>query len=156
MCSGTRAAESSPMTIRPRAVRALRDVRERMRDAAAASHATASATREATQVALVTEQQQLVTHMDDAANVLGAARTVYDLDRFAESTGVYRIRIADASKQRDEATAVKSSTAAKLRESTRQLRSAEKLVELTETTMSRREAATEQRTNDDLAGRRLK
>lgn len=144
------------MTIRPRAVRALRDVRERLRDAAAASHATASAAREATQIALVTEEKQLTAHLDEASSVLGSARTVYDLDRFAEATGVYRIRIADASNSHDQATSVTHSTAAKLRESTRQLRSAEKLVELTETRRSRREAATEQRTNDDLAGRRVK
>jgi len=139
------------MPIRPRAVRALVDVRERLRDAAAASHAAASTAREATQLALVEEETQLERHVDDAAQVLGGARTVYDLDRYAESTGVYRFAIADAAALVDEATAATQITANTLRDSTRKLRSAEKIAETVKTTRDRLEASAEQLANDDMA-----
>jgi flagellar biosynthesis chaperone FliJ len=144
------------MTIRPRAVRALRDVRERLRDAAAATHASASAIRDASQLALVDEEHQLERHVGEAAQVLGGARTVYDLDRYAESTGVYRIAIAEATTKRDQASAASEATASKLRDSTRKLRSAEKLVEIVETHRDRRASAAEQRANDDLTARRAR
>ena len=144
------------MTIRPRAVRALRDVRERLRDAAAATHATASAARDASQVALVDEMHRLARHVGEAEQVLGNARTVYDLERYDEDTGVHRIAIADATKRRDQATAASQVTATSLRDSTRRLRSAEKLVELVETNRDRRASAAEQRANDDLAARRAR
>lgn len=142
------------MTIRPRAVRALRDVRERLRDAAAATHASASAVHEASQLALVDEQQQLERHVGEASRVLGNARTIYDLDRYAESTGVYKIAIADAASRRDQAEAASQLAASKLRDTTRQLRSAEKLVELVQNDRDRAASAAEQRANDDLAARR--
>lgn len=127
-----------------------------MRDAAAATHATTAATRDASQLALVDEQHQLDRHVDDATQVLGGARTVYDLDRYAESTGVYRIAIGDATTRRDQATAATQITASTLRDSTRKLRSAEKLVELVEDNRDRRASAAEQRANDDLAARRAR
>ncbi len=144
------------MIIRPRAVRALRDVRERLRDVAAATHATAATVRDASQVALVDEELQLERHVGDATHVLGGARTVYDLDRYAESTGVYRIAIDDATTRRDQATATTQVTATKLRDSTRKLRSAERLGERVETHLDRRASAAEQRANDDLAARRAR
>jgi flagellar biosynthesis chaperone FliJ len=144
------------MTIRPRAVRALRDVRERLRDAAAATHASASAARDASQVALVEEQQELTRHVDDAAQVLGSARTVYDLERYDEDTGVHRLAILEAQKKRDQADAASQVTAQSLRDSTRKLRSAEKLVEHVQNTRERAASVAEQRANDDMAGRRFR
>lgn len=143
------------MTIRPRAVRALRDVREKLRDAAAATHAAASATRDASQLALVDEQQQLERHVDEAEQVLSSARTVYDLERYDENTGVHRFAIADAATKRDQAEAASQLTAQSLRESTRKLRSAEKLVEHVQNTRKSAAAKAEQRANDDMAGRRI-
>lgn len=144
------------MTIRPRAVRALRDVRERLRDAAAATHATASAARAASQTALADEQQELERHVSEAVVVLSNARTVYDLERYDEGTGVHRIAIADATTKRDEADLAKQATAQQLRESTRKLRSAEKISEMVQTTRDRAAASAEQRANDDMAGRRVR
>ncbi len=127
-----------------------------MRDAAAATHATASACREASQVALVDEQHQLERHVDDAPQVLSNARTVYDLERYDENTGVHRIAIADATTKRDEATAASQVTAQQLRDSTRKLRSAEKIAEIVHTTHERAASKAEQRANDDMAGRRVR
>lgn len=125
-----------------------------MRDAAAATHATASATREASQVALVDEQSQLERHVDEATQVLSSARTVYDLERYDEDTGVHRIAIADATTKRDQATAASQATAQHLRDSTRKLRSAEKIAEIVHTTRERAASKAEQLANDDMAGRR--
>ena len=125
-----------------------------MRDAAAATHATASATREASQVALVDEQSQLERHVDEATQVLSSARTVYDLERYDEDTGVHRIAIADATTKRDQATAASQATAQHLRDSTRKLRSAEKIAEIVHTTRELAASKAEQLANDDMAGRR--
>ena len=144
------------MTIRPRAVRALRDVRERLRDAAAATHATASAAHEASQAALVDEQDELERHVSEAATELSNARTVHDLERFDGDTGTHRIAIADAATKLDEADLAKQATAQQLRESTRKLRSAEKISEMVQSTRDRAAAKAEQRANDDMAGRRVR
>ncbi len=127
-----------------------------MRDAAAATHATAAASRDASQVALVVEQRQLERHVEDAAHVLSNARTVYDLERYDEDTGVHRFAIADAVTKRDEATAASQITAQQLRDSTRKLRSAEKIAEIVQTTRERAASKAEQRANDDMAGRRVR
>jgi flagellar biosynthesis chaperone FliJ len=142
------------MTIRPRAVRALRDARERLRDAAAATHAQSTAARELSAADLAVEERRLSEHMDEAPTLLSTARTVHELDRVAETTGVYRIAIADASTRLQSATALTDQTAGKLRERTRQLRSAERLVEIVDDSRAKLEARNEQRANDDLASRR--
>jgi hypothetical protein len=142
------------MTIRPRAVRALRDARERLRDVAAAAHAQTSAVRDLTRNTLADEERRLAEHVDGAPIMLSAARTVHELDRVAETTGVHQIAIADASTRHAEAIALTELSAGKLRERTRQLKSAERLVEILDNGRARIEARTEQRANDDLAARR--
>jgi len=144
------------MTIRPRAVRALRDARTRLRDAAAASHAQAAAVREGAHLQLVREHEALEQYLDDAAGELSAARTVHDLDRVAESTGVYRLVIADAAARHDEAHAAAELAADKLRDRARALRRAEKLEEHVAEHRARSEAKAEQRATDDLISARRK
>jgi flagellar biosynthesis chaperone FliJ len=139
------------MTIRPRVVRALRDARERMRDAAAATHATATTALEHSDVELADSCDRLEAFLDDAGQELAAARNVHEIDRVAQVSGVYRLEIADAKARRDEAAALSSRTADALRERTRQLRSVEKLVELVDDHRSKNELRSEQRLNDDLA-----
>ncbi|MEO8698379.1 MAG: hypothetical protein ABI867_00010 [Kofleriaceae bacterium] len=142
------------MTIRPRAVKALRDVRERLRDAAAASHAHASSALELSQIALAEERRRFEDFLDEAPTTLTAARTVYDLEEHNEDTGVHRLAIVDAAQRHDEDSQVTNLTALKLRERTRQLRSAEKLVEMVDDQRSKADARVEQAGNDDLASRR--
>lgn len=139
------------MTIRPRVVRALRDVRERLRDAAAASHAKAATAVASSQAELSAEHDRLEEFLVAARDVLAGARTVHDVDRVAETVVVHRFAIADASARHDAAVSVTETTALALRDRTRQLRSAEKLVELVTEHHDSKAAKAEQRGHDDLA-----
>jgi hypothetical protein len=142
------------MTIKPRVVRALKDVRTHMRDVAAAAHSTTSAARDRSARELADEHASLEAALDAAADRLAAARTVHELDRVAESTGVVRMALSDATERHAIATAATETTADRLRERTRQLRTAERLVELVDDHRARREARAEQYGADDLAARR--
>ena len=142
------------MTIRPRAVRALRDARTRLRDVAAATHANASAARDTSHLALVHEQSRLEDYLDEATDLLAAAGNVHDLSQVGEITGVHKLEIADASARHDEAVARAETTADDLRDRSRLLRRAEKLVERVDQDRARVEARGEQRLNDDITGSR--
>ena len=141
------------MTIRPRAARNVRDLRTRLRDIAAASHANTVAAQQRSLEALQAERRALDEHLDTAETELLEARSVFDIESFEEDTGVHRIAIADASRQYDQDTTQTKLTEAQLRERSRQLRSAEKLVERIEIGIARREATAEQRANDDISAR---
>lgn len=142
------------MTLRPRAVRALRDVRTRLRDAAAASHAVASAARDHSQHALVRERDRLEEFLDDAADVLAAAESVHDLLSVGDITGELELQITDAQVRHAEAATAAANAADRLRDRASALRRAEKLVERVDRERAHRESKSEQRLNDDLAGRR--
>lgn len=142
------------MTIRPRAARNVRDLRTRLRDIAAASHASTVAAQQRSQQALDEERRALDEHLDTAQNELAGARSVYDIETFEEDTGVHRLAIADATKRFEEDTTQTRISEAALRERARQLRSSEKLVERLEQGVAVRDAAIEQRANDDISARR--
>ena len=142
------------MTIRPRAVRALRDIRERLRDEAAASHATAVGHADAAGVAVSESHDQLEAFLDDASQALGEVTSVYDIDRISDHAGDYRVAIVDATARHKQAVAITEVTAGNLRERARQLRTAEKLVELVDDHRARRDAKAEQLGNDDMASGR--
>lgn len=142
------------MTIRPRAARSVRDLRTRLRDIAAASHASTVAARDLSRMALDDEHQRLERHLEGAHHTLARAQSIYDLEMVDEDTGVHRIAIADASKKLDEDTKQTQISEAALRERARQLRAAEKLVERLEKGLATRESANEQRANDDINSRR--
>lgn len=142
------------MTIRPRAARSVRDLRTRLRDIAAASHANTVAARDLSRLELEDEQQEMVRHLDGAHATLAKAQSIYDLEMVDEDTGVHRIAIADAAKKLEETTKQSYVSEAALRERARQLRAAEKLVEKLEKGIATRESANEQRANDDISARR--
>ena len=142
------------MTIRPRAVRALRDARSRLRDVAAAHATVANAARDHSHLALVGEHDKLEEHLDGAAGELSSARTVHDLGRVAESTGVHRLDIIDANARLEQAQRHAEAANERLRDSSRSLRLAEKLEERVNDNLAKTEARGEQRLNDDLAARR--
>ena len=144
------------MTIKPRVVRALRDARTRMRDVAAAAHSTTTAARAHSAQQLADHQHALEAALDGATPTLAAARHIYELDRVAEDTGVYRLAVVDAGSAHHQAVVANDVTGDKLRERTRQLRTAERLVEMVDDVRAKREATAEQRSCDDLAstGRR--
>lgn len=142
------------MTIKPRVVRALKDARTRLRDAAAAAHSTATAESDRQARALADEHESLEAALDDATGALAEARTVHELDRVADHTSAYRLSLAEAMQRHADAAAVTETTADKLRERTRQLRTAERLVDMVERHRTQREARAEQRSTDDLNARR--
>lgn len=142
------------MTMKPRVVRALRDARTRLRDVAAAAHSTTSAVRDQRARELADDHEALEDALDEAATTLSAARTIDEVARVAESTGAYRLAVVDATQRHDAAVAQTVTTADKLRERTRQLRTAERLVEIVDDHRAKREASAEQRSSDDLAARR--
>ncbi len=142
------------MTIRPRAARNVRDLRSRLRDIAAATHANTVAAQQRSLEALQAERRALDEHLDTAEHELLEARSVLDIEMFDEDTGVYRIAIADATKKLDDDTTQTKLSEAALRERARQLRSSEKLVERLELGLAQREASAEQRANDDISARR--
>jgi flagellar biosynthesis chaperone FliJ len=142
------------MTMRIRVVRALRDVRTRLRDAAAAAHSNAAVVRDRSAQELQSEFDQLENALDGAADELAAARSVHDLARVADEAGSYQISVADATKRHEVALAESETTAGRLRESARQLRTAERLVERVDHRRARRESRAEQRRTDDINARR--
>jgi hypothetical protein len=142
------------VTIKPRAARALRDARLRLRDAAAASHSAAIALHDRRSHELAAEEDTLDTFLDEAAETLAEARSVADLDRVAETTGVHRLNVLEAAARRDAAAAASRDSASKLRATAQKLRTAERLVERAEEHVARRESTAEQRATDDLAARR--
>ncbi|HSS00249.1 MAG TPA: hypothetical protein VLM79_24495 [Kofleriaceae bacterium] len=142
------------MTMKIRVIRSLQNVRTRLRDVAAAAHSNAAVARDRSAAELRDEHQSLETALDDAADSLAAARTVHDLDRVAEHTVVYRLSVADAAKRHEVALAASELTADQLRERTRQLRTAERLVEQVEHRRARRESRAERRRVDDMTARR--
>jgi flagellar biosynthesis chaperone FliJ len=142
------------MTIKPRTVRALKDARTRLRDIAAAAHSTAAAHRDRSARELEGEHESLEAALDAATEVLAAARTVHELDQVAATTGSYRLLVADAVERHEMAAAATETAACHLRERTRQLRTAERVLELVEERRARRESRAEQRRTDDLSARR--
>jgi len=142
------------MTIRPRAVRALKDVRTRLRDVAAASAAMANDARDHSHLALVSEHDKLEEYLDAAGGELSAARTVHELGRVAETTGVYRLDVVDAAARHAHAERAAEAASDRLRDSARQLRSTEKLHERLVGERTKDEARGEQRLNDDIASAR--
>jgi hypothetical protein len=142
------------MTIKIRVVRSLRDVRTRLRDVAAAAHTNAAAARDRSARELADEHASLETALDEAADTLAAARTVHELDLVAAATGGYRLSVAAAAERHQCALAASQTTADHLRERTRQLRTAERLVDRADARRAKRESRAEQRRTDDMAGRR--
>jgi len=142
------------MTIKPRVVRALKDARARLRDVAAAAHSTASAHSDRSARELAGEHESLSSALDAAVDDLAAARTVHDLDQVAAATSEYRMSLAEAMQRHAEAAAATETAADHLRVRTRQLRTAERLVDRVEEHRAKREARAEQHRADDLAGRR--
>lgn len=142
------------MSIRPRSARALRDVRERLRDVAAASHACAVVAHDHTRRRVAEEEQRLAEFFDDAHAALAAARTVHDLDRIADHHTEHRLVLATASAEAETAEVAVRDSQLKLRDSARDLRIAERTLDRIELQLVRDEARAEQRANDDLVGKR--
>jgi len=142
------------MTINPRAVRMLREARARMRDAAAAEHTIAAGDRDAAALRLAAEHHQLSATLDGASAQLAGARSVHDLGHVTALVDSHHDAITAASKSHADAKATAEMTATRLRDRARQLRTAERLVEMSDQMRAERDAKIEQRSTDDIGGRR--
>jgi hypothetical protein len=142
------------VTAKPRTIRLLKDVRTRLRDAAAAAHANAAALRDQRAAELQESEDTLETVLDEAAISLSRARNIFDVEQVDEDTGVHRLEVLEAANRHAVASAASNASADRLRERARQLRTAERLVELVDDHYARVEARNEQRHTDDLAARR--
>jgi hypothetical protein len=143
------------MTVKPRVARSLRDVRERLRDVAAASHAAAVGEVERHAAAVAEEHERLGASIAGASGLLAGARSVAELDRVRVEIDACRGDVAAAAARHGDAQAARDATERALREKTRQLRSAERILELVEERRFGMEARGEQRAADDMAaGRR--
>jgi flagellar export protein FliJ len=142
------------MTNRSRSARVLREVRTRLRDVAAASHAVAAATHDTTKRSLVAEEDRLEAFLDAAHHALAAARNVNEFELLAGHIDGHKQAI-------DGATEVHATSATRMKQShldliasTRKLKTAEKIVERIDDERARVEARHEQRAQDDLSRRR--
>ena len=142
------------MTINPRAIRALRDARTRLRDIAAAEHGEATGARERVALRLATEREALTTRLDEASTELAEARTIHQLVLVAALVDEHHDAIATTIRAHADASGHADHAAGRLRQRTRELRTAEKLVEISKQERDTSEAKAEQRSADDRHGAR--
>jgi hypothetical protein len=135
-------------------IRAFKDVRVRLRDAAAAAHAAANATSEQAAAHVHDQHEALDDALDAAVSMLSEARTVHELSRIAAATGVERLALAEAIEDHTRTLLVTEASAAHLRTEVRKLRTIEKLGEHVDRQIARTDARNEQRNADDIAARR--
>lgn len=137
-----------------RTIRALLVAREKLRDLAAAEHAAVAHARDVAASRVASAREDLDRAIGEAAHTLGNAQSIYDLDTIANDIARRHIAISAARSSHVEAQSRADRSAAALRESTRKLRTAERIAELASDEVSGIESRAEQRANDDLASRR--
>lgn len=138
----------------PKLLRALVSTRNRMRDLAAAEHAVRDGACTVAATAVANETTHLDVLLDGAGHILGRALSIYDLDRVAHDVAAQRATIAHARQHHVEARAIADLAASALRDRTRQLRTAEKLVEISRDERASTESRAEQRGADDMTASR--
>jgi flagellar biosynthesis chaperone FliJ len=142
------------MTINPRVARSVRDMRSKLRDLAAAEHGDASLKTRAAAAYVETQEQTLEDTLDEAEDTLAGITNVYALDNVAGLVACQREAIVDAAKAHTAATEVSNLAEARLRVRIRQLKTAERVVEMANESRTTREAKAEQHANDDLVNSR--
>jgi flagellar biosynthesis chaperone FliJ len=138
------------MTINSRVARSLRELRGRLRDLAAAEHGDAQSKAAAAASHVADQEAQLEDTLDEAEDVLATATTVHTLDHVGNLVGSHRAAITDAVAMHSAATQISDLAHARLRARIRQLKTAERVVELIDRDRTTLEKRTEQRGHDDL------
>lgn len=138
------------MAINSRMARSVRDVRAKLRDLAAAEHSLATSRTASAAAQVDDEHARLEDTLDEAEGQLASATNVYQLDDVHGVVASQREAIVAAIATHTAATEVSELSAARLRARTRQLKTAEKVVELVHHQRARRESKVDQRRNDDL------
>jgi flagellar biosynthesis chaperone FliJ len=137
------------VTIDRRTLRTLREVRWRLREQASAEHASSSQQQMKAEEILAAAQGTLEQSLEDAREVVSAARTVDELARVSQVVAAHHLCLDDATAEHAAAVATVQATAAQLRERARQALAAERLVERSDREAARREVRQEQRSQDD-------
>ncbi len=137
-----------------RSARALLDARAKLHAIAAAAHAVSAAEATRAAGAVTDHERRLDASFVEASTSLGAARSVHDLDRAGHAIAASRGDLDDATKLHADAVVRTDATASALRERSRQLRIAERVLEQISREREGREARGEQRSQDDMAARR--
>ncbi|HEY3805511.1 MAG TPA: hypothetical protein VGL61_23040 [Kofleriaceae bacterium] len=138
------------MTINSRVARSVRDVRAKLRDLAAAEHTTAASQTAAAAARVDDEHARLEDTLDEAEDQLAAVTSVHQLDTIHSLVASQRAAIDDAVVTHTAALEVSDLSSMRLRARTRQLKTAERVVELVRHERARRDSKIDQRRNDDL------
>jgi len=144
------------MTINSRVARSVRDLRSRLRDLAAAEHGEATAKTTAAAEHVSTQEQALEDTLDDAEDTLTGITNVYHLDHHADLVASKREAIVHATNAHTAAAEVATVAEAQLRSRIRQLKTAERVVEMVQEHRAAREVRAEQGAHDDLVNARRK
>lgn len=144
------------MTINSRVARSVRDIRSKLRDLAAAEHGEATARTHAAAAHVTNEERMLEDTLDEAEDTLTGITNVYALDNVAGLVACQREAILDAAKAHTAATEVANLAEARLKARIRQLKTAERVVEMVVEDRTNREAKAEQHAHDDLVNARRK
>lgn len=139
------------MTINARVARSLREMRSRLRDLAAAEHGDAQSRSTAAADHVADQHARLEDTLDESEGTLATATTVYALDDMGHLVGSHRAAITDAVALHSAATQIADLAHARLRARIRQLKTAERVVEIIDRERTTREARSEQLGHDDLS-----
>ncbi|MFT3694182.1 MAG: hypothetical protein QM831_13640 [Kofleriaceae bacterium] len=129
-------------------------MRTKLRDLAAAEHGQATARTQAAAAQVAAEEQTLEDTLDEAEDTLTGITNVYALDDVAGLVACQRQAIVDAETSRKAAAVAAEKTEAHLRTRVRQLKTAERVVEMIKEDRAHRDAKAEQLANDDLVNAR--
>ncbi|CAN5674909.1 hypothetical protein BH11MYX1_BH11MYX1_56280 [soil metagenome] len=131
-------------------------MRSKLRDLAAAEHGEATAATRRAETRVAVEETLLEDTLDEAEDTLTGITSVYALDQVAGLVECQRLAITNAQQAHSTAAEVANLAEARLRARIRQLKTAERVVELGKEERAVREAKAEQLANDDLVHARLK
>lgn len=141
------------MTIDRRTIRALRDVRGKLRDLALAEHATTSATQLRCEEVKAAARAELEDSFASASAALGTASTVAQLERISQDVAAHHVCLDEASAELAAAVLRTEEASRQLRQRAQQVESARRISENVERESAQRVSRQEQRSHDDLRRR---
>jgi hypothetical protein len=144
------------MSINSRVARSVRDVRAKLRDLAAAEHITAASNTATAAARVDDEHARLEDTLDEAEGALETCTNVHQLANIHSLVESQREVIGAAVASHSAAVEISDLSSARLRARTRQLKTAERVVEQVRHARARRESKIDQRRNDDLTTARRK
>lgn len=141
------------MTIDRRTVRSLRDVRNKLRDLALAEHTATCASQQRCEAEVGAARAVLEGSMSAAAEALGNASAVAELDRIAQTVAAHHVCLDEAAADLAAAVLRTEEASRQLRRTAQEAKTAERLVDRYDQQSARRVSRQEQRSYDDLRRR---